>query len=262
MSDDKDMEKLLADFGVDNDASDDDSSSSSDSSDEAKRDVDLDDNTLDHIVLAAPEMEAALKEFEDMCGIKPKYIGQMKGLGLKNARISFSGSSFIEIVTPNPEMGGPVGTQLAEAGLSGLTPFHYAIRNEKCEEYKKEMQKLGYTPDHISMFGAKQDGTPRKWEMLHLYGHKSGGMCPFIINWATTDHPCESIPIVGDLKYCKVSAPDDDLLHKLYDKLEPDGVSLSTGPLHFEFAFDSPEGEVKFESSNMIGFRFPGFEDK
>jgi len=265
--DDAEMQALLAGFvdemGVEDD--DDDNSSSSSSSESSgpdRREIELPDNVLDHVVLAAPELEPAMIEFQEKTGIEPRISGSIKGLGIKTARVSFEGDSFLEIIAPDPEKGGPIGTLLRASGLKGLVPFHWAIRSSKTGELSRPLKKLGYTPDCISMFGAREDGTPRKWEMLYLYGHKLRGMCPFFINWDNSDHPCESMPVVGDLLHVKITAPEDDLIHKLIAETESTGFQLEEGPTNFEIKFDSPEGEVAFTSTKMIGFRFPGFEDE
>lgn len=262
---DEEMKKLLAGFvdemGGDDDASS-SSSSSSDSSGPDRREIDLPDNVFDHVVLAAPELEPAMVEFQEKTGIEPRISGSIKGLGIKTARVSFEGDSFLEIIAPDPEKGGPIGTLLRASGLTGLRPFHWAIRSSKTGELTRPFKKLGYTPDCISMFGAREDGTPRKWEMLYLYGHSLRGMCPFFIDWDNSDHPCETMPVVGDLMHVKITAPGDDLIHKLISETGSSGFSLEEGSPNFEIRFDSPEGEVEFSATKMIGFRFPGFEDE
>ena len=263
---DEEMKKLLAGFvdemGGEEEDDDSSSSSSSDDSGPDRREIELPDNVLDHVVLAAPELEPAIIEFQEKTGIEPRISGSIKGLGIKTARVSFEGDSFLEIIAPAPEKGGPIGTLLRASGLTGLVPFHWAIRNSKTGELTGSFKKIGYTPDCISMFGAREDGTPRKWEMLYLYGHKLRGMCPFFINWDNSDHPCETMPIVGELMHVKITAPGDDLIHKLISETESSGFSLDEGSPNFEIKFDSPEGEVEFSATKMIGFRFPGFEDE
>lgn len=75
---DERMKQLLASWDDDN--SNDSSDSSEDEEDEeeedakpagaTKFDLGLEDNVLDHIVIAAPDFQEALKEFENMTGIK------------------------------------------------------------------------------------------------------------------------------------------------------------------------------------------------
>ena len=111
------------------------------------------------------------------------------------------------------------------------------------------------------MFGAKADGTPRKWEMLYLYGHRIGGACPFFINWANSDHPCATLPVVGKLKKLTIRAPEDDPVHQLLEHVGVNGINVEVGDKpKLAVSFTSPEGTIKFSTHKAIGFKFPGFE--
>jgi hypothetical protein len=267
-SEDARMKQLLASW--DDDKEDDDSSDSSDEEDEeeekpagaTKADLNLQDNVLDHIVLAAPDFQEALKEFESMTGIKPSIVGSLRGLGTKSARVGLDNNAYIEIIAPDPKNSGPIGACLAKELEEGtLVPYHYAIRSSEVEEMKDEYvpNELGWQPDHISMFGAGPDGTPKKWEMLYMYGHKIGGCVPFYIDWGQCDHPSASIPEVGALKSLVVRAPGGHKVHDLLAKVS--GISVQEGEPLLEFSFGSPEGTITFSADNPNGVRFPGFED-
>ena len=254
------MDSFIMEMGGGSD--DESSSTSSSSSGPTYREVILENNVIDHVVLAAPDLESAILEFQEMTGIQPVVSSHIKGLGIKTARVSFEGSSFLEIIAPDPAKNGPVGVLLKSIGLTGLVPFHWAIRTENAEGLKPELSKLGYTPDCIVMTGASPNGTPRTWEMLYLYGQKMRGMCPFFINWDRSDHPSETMPIVGELIGVTIRAPADDLIHKLIDHTGSTGFKLEEGSPKFQIIFDSPEGEVTLEADKMAGFQFPGFEEE
>ncbi|EEC50295.1 predicted protein [Phaeodactylum tricornutum CCAP 1055/1] len=256
------MKELLktwdADMGVkDEDDGDDDSD---DDSEASEREVFLEENVIDHIVLAASDLEDAISQFERKTGMKPVIAGTIKGLGIKCARVSFTDATYIEIIAPDPKGPGPIGELIKNKKIDDLTPFHFAIRTSRAEALKEEVTKWGYTPDHITMFGAKPDGTPRKWEMLYLYGHKIGGICPFFINWANSDHPCATLPVVGKLKKVYVRAPENDPMHQLLAHVGVKGLEIEVGKPKFSCKFASPEGSVKFSSDKCVGFKFPGFE--
>lgn len=260
---DIEMKQLLQEWGGDegeddNDDSDDDASDS----DESEREVVLEDHVIDHVTLAAPDLEEAMAEFEKMTGIAAVIAGSINGLGIKTARISFNDSSYIEIIAPDPKQSGPIGQLLKTKGISELTPFHFAIRTSRCEELKEEVKKFGYVPDHITMFGGEKDGTPKKWELLFLYGHKIGGTCPYFVNWNNTTHPCAKLPVVGKLKKLTVRAPEDDPVHELLEHVNVRGFNVETGKTKLSFQFSSPEGTVKFATSKAVGFKFPGFDDE
>merc|ERR1712183_104322 len=254
----------------DDDDSDDSSDDDDDDDDEedhkeacaTKHDLNLKDNVLDHIVIAAPDFQEALKEFENMTGIKPSVVGSLRGLGTKSARVGLDNNAYIEIVAPDPKNSGPIGAALAKELEEGtLVPYHYAIRSSEVSEMKDDYvpNELGWQPDHISMFGASQDGTPKKWEMLYLYGHKIGGCVPFYIDWGECDHPSASIPEVGSLKSMTVSAPSGHKVHDLMSSVS--GIKVTEGNPKIEFAFGSPEGTITFSADNPVGIKFPGYEE-
>lgn len=258
------MKALLAEWGGDDPVpnDDDDDDDGDDSSNASEREVQLEDNVIDHIVLAAPDLEEAMEQFEKMTGIGAVVAGSINGLGIKCSRISFNDSSYIEIIAPDPKSSGPIGQLLKSKGITELTPFHFAIRSTKVEALKEEVKKFGYVPDHITMFGGHKDGTPMKWEMLYLYGHNMGGICPFFINWSNTDHPCAKLPVVGKLKKFTIRAPENDPVHKLLDHITIKGFNVEVGKSKLSFQFSSPEGTIKFATSKAVGFKFPGFDDE
>ena len=211
--------------------------------------------------MAANDLEEGMKEFHDKTGLEPVIAGTIKGLGIKCARISFNDATYLEIIAPDPKGPGPIGELIKKNNFKELTPFHWAIRTKHAEDLKDEVGQFGYTPDHITMFGSKPDGTPRKWEMLYLYGHQMGGTTPFFINWANSDHPCATLPIVGKLRKVTIRAPADDPLHQLLDHVHvKKDLVIEEGKKKFSFSFKCPEGTVKFSTDKAVGFKFPGFE--
>lgn len=269
-SEDARMKQLLASWDDDNEDDDDDSSDDDDDDDEeeeqkagaTKYDLNLQDDVLDHIVLAAPDFQEAIKEFENMTGIKPSIVGSLRGLGTKSARVGLDNNAYIEIIAPDPKNSGPIGAALASELEEGtLVPYHYAIRSSEVEHMKDEYvpNELGWQPDHISMFGASPDGTPKKWEMLYMYGHRIGGCVPFYIDWGQCDHPSASIPEVGALKALVVRAPGGHKVHDLLSKVS--GIDVQEGDALLEFSFGSPEGTITFSADDPKGIKFPGFEE-
>lgn len=269
-SEDDRMKQLLASWDDDNGSGDDSSSASEEEEEEeetkkvgaTKFDLGLQDNVLDHIVLAAPDFQDAMKEFESMTGIKPSVVGSLRGLGTKSARVGLDNNAYIELIAPDPKNSGPIGAALASQLEEGqLMPWHYAIRSSEVEAMKDDYvpNELGWQPDHISMFGASPDGTPKKWEMLYMYGHKIGGCVPFYIDWGHCDHPSATIPEVGALKSLVVRAPGGHKVHDLLSTVE--GITVEEGEPMLEFSFGSPEGTITFSADNPHGIKFPGFEE-
>lgn len=264
------MKQLLAAWDDDNSSSD--SSDSSDDDDEddngeekttevkrlTKRELGLNDNEIDHIILAAPDFFEALKEFETMTGIKPAQCGTLKGLGIKAARVAMDNNCYIEILAPDPKSAGPIGSVLAELEEGSLVPFHFAVRASELDELQEDFvpNELGYVPDRINLFGSTPDGLPAKWGMLFMHGHFLGGVVPFYVDWGDCGHPLSSIPQVGALKGLIVTAPGGSQVHDLLKKV--DFVTTQEGEPALEFAVGSPEGTITFSSDKPLGLVFPG----
>jgi hypothetical protein len=233
------------------------------------------DNVLDHVVLAAADLDSAMEEFEAKTGVTPVKAGHINGLGITKARVAFEGgSSFLEIIAPDLERPGPIGDLLRESfngdelDTGALVPFHWAIRLSSAETLASEAPTMGYTPDILAMKGpSSKDGTSKQWETLYLYGHELGGLCPFFVNWDTYDHPCETLPIVGSLIHVNIRAPKDDKVHTLLEHTGSMGFTVEQGEeegkenCFFEVKFDSPEGEISFTADKMRGFEMPGYEE-
>jgi hypothetical protein len=270
-SEDRKMKDILSKWNQDDDSSSSASSESSDFSDDedeqqirgrTKDELGLEDNALDHILLAAPDFVEAMKEFERMTAMRPSIGGSLKGLGCLTARIGLDKQAYIEIIAPDPDKPGPIGEQLKRMEHGSLTPIHYAIRRTNLADLADDYvpNDLGYTPDRIVMFMAGADGTPKKWEMLFMYGHFHGGAVPFYIDWGECEHPLGTIAQAGALKSFEVTCPAGSKVHTLLKGMK-DITVVSGDVVGLEFSFLTSEGKVTFSSENPVGLRFPGADD-
>ena len=261
---------MLADWETDN-VDDDDSDEDDEEAEEqrtpvghsTKKDLNLKDNVLDHIVLAALDLEEARTAFENMTGIRPAIVGPHRGLGIKSARVGLDNNTYIEIIAPDPNSEGPIGAALlTELQEGALVPYHYAVRASGIAKMRDDyllMKERTMQPDHITMVEAGPDETIRKWDMLFIYGHRLGGCIPIYVDWLECDHPSAFIPEVGELKNFVVRAPAGDKLQELLKTI--DGITLQSGDALLEFSFSSPKGTIKFSADHPKGYMFPGYEE-
>jgi hypothetical protein len=263
------MKNMLAQW---DDSDEDDSSSDSSDEDVADNDdeeilldrkmtkdeLGLKDSEIDHIILAAPNYEEAVKEFETMTGIKPARMGGLKGLGIRAARVATDNNCYIEILAPDPVKAGPIGAKLAELEEGTLIPYHYAIRQRNLDDLQHEFvpNELGYVPDRINLFSPSPDGLPAKWGMLFMQGHFIGGVVPYYVDWGGCAHPISSIPNVGPLKSLTITAPGGSQVHSILKGI--DMVTTQVGDPAMEFSIGTPEGTITFSGENPLGLVFPG----
>ncbi|KAL3912237.1 MAG: hypothetical protein SGILL_006962 [Bacillariaceae sp.] len=226
-------------------------------------DVQLDDNVLDHVVLAAPDLEKAMQQFEKLTGIAPTHVGPLQGLGAKTAHVGLDNNRYIEILAPDDEDPGPLGEELKKLEDGSLTPYHYAIRSSEVsrliEGYVYDV--LGWDPDHIAMVQALPDNSLRQWDLLTMYGHDMGGAAPYYVKWNDhARHPTASIPLNATLTLCKVRVPEHHDVHKLITGVG--GLDIEYGDPLLECILETPNGPVTFSADRPIGLVFPGYEEE
>ncbi len=225
--------------------------------------VNLDDNVLDHIVLAAPDLEKAMEQFEQMTGIMPTHVGPLQGLGAKTAHVGLDNNRYIEILAPDLESPGPLGDELKTLEEGTLAPYHYSIRSSEVsrliEGYVYDV--LGWDPDHIAMVQALPDNSIRQWDLLTMYGHDMGGCAPYYVRWNDpAHHPTASIPLNAILVACTVRAPENHDVHKLITGVG--GINVEFGNPLLECTLSTPKGTLTFSSSRPKGLVFPGYDDE
>jgi hypothetical protein len=226
-------------------------------------DVDLDDNVLDHIVLAAPDLELAMQQFEDMTGIMPVLVGPLQGLGVCTAHVGLDRSRYIEIIAPDENNDGPLGVDLRALSEGTLTPYHYAIRSSEVsrlvEGYISDV--LGWDPDRIAMVQKLPDASLRQWDLLTIYGHGVGGIAPSYVKWKKAEtHPTATIALNAKLKTCIIRAPEGHDVFKLITAV--DGITTGFGEPLLEVSVETPDGTVTFSSNYPKGLIFPGYDDE
>jgi hypothetical protein len=162
---------------------------------------------LDHIVVAAPDLAAAVTWFTDLTGVRPVPGGRHQGLGTANYLAGLGGGAYLEILgpDPDPDPDQPAAGRPRPFGIGEL-PFPrvatWAIRPDDLDRQIAAARANGYDPGQPqAMSRATPDGEVLRWRLTPLDPTIGDGLVPFLIDWGDTPHPTTrglpTVPLVS-----------------------------------------------------------------
>ena len=170
---------------------------------------------IDHLVLAVPDLDDAIAEFEREHGVRPAVGGRHEGLGTHNALVSF-GDSYLELVALDPTQPDPYGPRpFGVDDIDGATLVTWAVRpdptyGETIDTLIGSCRAAGHDPGPaVDMSRRTPDGDLLRWRltfptMIH------DGLIPFLIDWGDTAHPATSAPGGVTLRALSGTTADPD----------------------------------------------------
>ena len=205
---------------------------------------------LDHLIFAAPDVEAGVRAIQKLTGAQAIAGGPHVGLGTHNYLLTFDERTYFEVIgvdPSQPEPNGPRPFGLDDRDGPGLAG--YAIHptgDESLEDVATMMRAAGYDPGAISeMSRQKPDGELLSWRLT--IGGDSGpaslGALPFAIDWGDGSSPAASLPSMGRLVSLTISHPDP----ATRSSVEALGLEIQAveGPAGLTATVETPNGTVE-----------------
>jgi hypothetical protein len=210
---------------------------------------------LDHIMLAAPDLEAAVADFEQRTGVRPSEGGRHPGQGSRNVLAMLGNGCYLEIIGPDltQDRTNNLGEVLSRLTTPALLKF--AVGTRDIEVMRQRALKLGLWPlassgvradGPFAMSRALPTGDVLKWRLLLLGSASYEGYVPFFIQWDSEPHPSQTAATGCALERFWVEHPDAAGLSKLYSDLE---VAVDVAPAsqpRLNLALRTPKGRVTF----------------
>ncbi|WP_419946117.1 VOC family protein [Candidatus Poriferisodalis sp.] len=206
---------------------------------------------IDHLVVAAPDLDAATAAVAELVGVQPAPGGPHPGLGTRNTLLSLGDEVYLEVIAPDTEQPEPENPRpFGVDGLDGPRFVTFAVHvseGETIEDVVASMRASGEDPGEImSMSRVKPDGEEIHWSLTYSPGGLPDGASavPFVIEWGETTHPAEVTPTGCTLVSVSGTHPDPDHLRVLYSAIGID-VSVEAGStVSLEAELDTPNGRV------------------
>ncbi|WP_194793211.1 VOC family protein [Raineyella fluvialis] len=154
---------------------------------------------LDHLVFATPDLPTAVASLEEAIGVRATPGGRHPGRGTRNYLISFSDTSYLEIIGPDDEAEADASDGSTEAKPFGLNELdepvlrgwavHPADLDEAAVAARRAGADLG---DPWPVSRRTPEGTLLRWRLASRHPAPFDGVVPFLIDWGQTAHPASS----------------------------------------------------------------------
>ncbi len=166
---------------------------------------------IDHLVVATTDLPATVEELTGLLGVRATFGGQHVGGGTYNHLLHLGGTTYLEVIAPDPEQELPAGRRLP-FGLDSGGPARlagFAIRTDDLRGVVTTARAAGYDPgDVIDMERRRPDGVLLQWQLAVSPTGGRGGVVPFVIDWLDSPHPSESTPRGCTLVDLRAEHPD------------------------------------------------------
>ncbi|MFD0318024.1 VOC family protein [Streptomyces flavalbus] len=202
--------------------------------------------TLDHLVLATPDLAATVADFTERTGVTPAVGGVHVGLGTRNYLVGLGGTAYLEIIGPDPEQSDPDGPRpFGVDGLTGPRTVSWAVRATDLDAAIAAARARGYDPGPgHPMSRRTPGGTLLSWRLTGS-AHPSG-LVPFLIDWGTSAHPTATgLPTTPLLKLA-ATTPAVEEIRRILTALGTE-LPLTEGAEGMTYTLDTPRGPVTFD---------------
>lgn len=228
--------------------------------------------TLDHLVIAAPTLEAGVRWCEATLGLTPDAGGDHPQMGTHNRLLNLSSPGFervyLEIIAIDPAATPPLAPgqrrwfDLDDAALQtalvreGAALIHVVARTDDLNACTQALAALPQPIDRGTAVAMHRDAPTGRvhWRIAiredgqRLYH----GALPTLIERDTPSHPTDRLPDHGlRLRAVRAHHPDAATLAPALQALGLGVVAVQTGPADLIAELDTPRGPVTLHSRGV-----------
>lgn len=221
---------------------------------------------LDHLVVAAPTLDAGVRWCEQTLGISPGAGGEHTLMGTHNrlaliASPTFS-QAYLEIIAINPKttptkaltqarwFGFDEAALHARLQAHGPQLVHWVARVPSLADALAQCTSAGVDIGRPVTASRMTASGLLSWSIaVRPDGHLShDGVMPTLISWGP-QHPAATMVSSGiHLKAFNCSHPQAPALNALWQALGGSSTCFAAGPLGLHAVFETPQGEVRVGS--------------
>lgn len=201
--------------------------------------------SLDHLVYAVPDLDAATRAFAAATGVVPAFGGAHVGRGTRNVLVGFGETSYLEIIGPDPDHPADPGAAVP-FGVDTLTSprlVTWAVHPADIARAAAASAAAGADHGAIGPLSRRTpDGALLEWRLASAHPAPLDGVTPFLIDWGATPHPASALPRLR-LRGLRATHPDPEAVATVLDALDV-ALAVQKGTPGLAALLDSARGPV------------------
>jgi hypothetical protein len=202
---------------------------------------------IDHLVYAAPDLNAGIDRIETLLGVRATPGGQHPGRGTRNALIALGPSTYIEIIGPDPDQQAP--TERRPFGIDGLKEprlVTWAANESDLARLSAAATAAGIAVGERAAGSRRRpDGVLLTWNYTNPRAVVADGIVPFFIDWGKTPHPAQSAVNGGRIVGLAAEHPAPERTMQALQRLGLDLVVVKGERPALIATIDTPRGRVQ-----------------
>jgi hypothetical protein len=204
---------------------------------------------VDHLIFAAPNLEAGVEYLEKLLGVSPIAGGSHPGLGTCNALIRLGPKCYLEVMAPDPtqsefEGSRPYGIDDLDCGqLAG-----WVARQEELGQFVQIAKLKGIELGEVFEVSRESpEGKLLKWDMTYFKNISAEAMSvlPLFIDWGTTPHPALLCDDGAQLMTLEIQYPKVSDILPLVNALGLDVCVRKDSRPGIRALIDCPNGKIE-----------------
>lgn len=186
---------------------------------------------VDHLLYSTPDLDAGMKQIEDLLGVRPVIGGRHLGFGTRNALLSLGPLIYLEIVGPDPEQPKPAGPRrFGVDEPKGPRLIGWVSRATHLDDLVVRARAQGIAMGNALSGGRTlPDGTELKFGYTDPSAIIEHRLVPYFMDWGTSPHPGTTSPQGATLVGLRLEDPDPAHIQRMLRVLDLN-IPVTRGP--------------------------------
>jgi hypothetical protein len=204
--------------------------------------------TLDHLLWASRNLDAAVSALHERTGVRAATGGQHPDLGTHNALARLGPRVFLEVIAPDPTLqSGTLARHLETLAEPALVMW--AARTKDAAATAARAEAAGYRAAVLDGHRARPDGEVIRWINVFLTGHGAGTMVPFFIEWHDGPHPADDAPAGLELVSFTIETSLPEGLRAVLEALDVKAAVRKGSHDRLVAVVESPRGRIELSGA-------------